>query len=73
MMVWAFVFSAMATVVVAIVLGAVVDPLLYAVALFAIVDLVIARLFATGRLGAGTAVDSDAQADPSDNPYARED
>ena len=69
--------SGIATIAVAIGLGIALDPLLYLVALVGVADLVFARLFASGRLGsapsdpAGAA--AAAQADPSFNPYARED
>jgi hypothetical protein len=69
--------SGIATVAVAVALGVAIDPLLYLVALVGLLDLVLARLFATGRLGAGSADAADAAAiaatDPSYNPYARED
>lgn len=98
-MVLAWVGSAVATVVVATVLGILIAPWLFAIALFAIVDLVIARMYSTGRLrpaadprlgrpeeggvvagpgadagegDAASAADA-AAADPSYNPYARED
>jgi len=91
--------SAVVTVVLAVVLGALVSPFLYAIALFAVLDVLLARGYASGRLrmaadprlgrpaeggvvpgpGAdspegGTSSDADAAAaDPSYNPYARED
>ena len=73
----ALTISGIATIVVAIVLGAIVEPYLYAIAVIGLVDLVLARLFAAGRLG-GRADDpaaaaAAAEADPSYNPYARED
>jgi Flp pilus assembly protein TadB len=77
--------SALVTVLVAIILGALVSPFLFAIALLAIVDLWLARAYATGRLRMasdprlarpeeGGVVEGDAAtADPSYNPYARED
>ena len=69
--------SGIATIGIAIALGIAIDPLLYLVALVGIVDLILARLFATGRLGGASSDPADAAAaaevDPSFNPYARED
>jgi hypothetical protein len=56
--------SAAVTIVIGIVLGALVDPLLFAIVLLAPVDLLIARQFARAPAPPG---------DPSHNPYARED
>jgi hypothetical protein len=79
------VVSGIATIVVAGVLAVVVDPLLAFIALIGVVDLIVARGFATGRLGTpATAAPiepemsdelapGDASQDPSYNPYARED
>jgi hypothetical protein len=79
------VVSGIATVVVAGVLGVVVDPLLALLALIGVVDIIVARGFATGRLGTSSAAaptepevsdglaPGDASQDPSYNPYARED
>ncbi len=92
--------SAVVTVLVGILLGALVWPPLYAIAAFALVDLWLARAYTTGRLPVGnnprlgrpaeggvtegvthvrsqngdaaSAADA-AAADPSYNPYARED
>ena len=70
-------FSGIATIAVAIVLGIAVEPFLFAIALVGVADIVLARLFASGRLGGGSPQTGDAaaaaQADPSYNPYARED
>jgi hypothetical protein len=67
------------------VLAVAVDPLLALIALIGVLDLVIARGFATGRLGTPPTVapiepemsdelaPGDASQDPSYNPYARED
>ena len=49
-MVMAMLVSAGATVVIAIVLGALVAPYLYAIALLAIIDVWLARAYSTGRL-----------------------
>jgi hypothetical protein len=67
------------TIVVGVVLGAIVTPLLYLIALSAIFDFALAYAYATGRIGTGdqvTATPEGPQAageDPSYNPYARED
>jgi hypothetical protein len=77
--------SAVVTVVIAVVLGALVTPALYGVALLAIVDVALARAYAAGRLRLasdpplarpeeGGVVEGDStSADPSYNPYARND
>ncbi len=69
--------SAVGTAIAAVVLGIAAHPALFGLLLIAAVDLIIARLFASGRLGTGTDGDSappaQAEADPSYNPYARED
>jgi uncharacterized membrane protein len=74
--------SGAVTVVVGIVLGVYVSPALFGIVVLGIVDFVIARLFASGRIGplsgrrAATAAGDAAaiaEADPSFNPYARED
>lgn len=80
------VVSGIATIILAGALAVVVDPLLALIALIGIMDLIVARGFATGRLGTprgaaakGVAAISDelapgdASQDPSYNPYARED
>jgi uncharacterized membrane protein len=70
------------TVVVGIVLGFVIEPFLFAVVALGIVDCVIAGLFQSGRIGplaaqrrAAGSGDAAlvAEADPTFNPYARED
>lgn len=65
------------TLVIAIVLGIVIDPLLFTLVLVGLFDLVFARLFASGRIGGAdpgpTEAAVAAEADPSYNPYARED
>ena len=55
------------------VLALVVEPYLIAIALVGLVDFVLARMFASGRLGSGGAAAPEAGEDPSYNPYARED
>ena len=67
--------SGIVTIVVAVVLAVVVEPVLGAIALVGIIDLVLARAFASGRLGSGggAAGSPDPGEDPSYNPYARED
>jgi hypothetical protein len=73
-------FSGVATIVAGVVLGLVVEPVLFAIAAVGVMDLVVARVLASGRVGqasVGSAADehapADADADPSYNPYARED
>ena len=70
------------TIGLAIVLGATVEPLLYLIALTAIIDFALAWFYATGRLGAPDQARREtelankqamAAEDPSYNPYARED
>jgi hypothetical protein len=70
------------TLVVGIVLGLIFDEVLFAIAAFAIVDFVLARLCETGRIGPLAARRSAqasgdaatiAESDPSYNPYAYED
>ena len=65
-------FSGLSLIVLGIVLAIVVSPLLGLVALAGVVDLVLARMFRSGRFGTGTA-DAGGDAEPSVNPYARED
>jgi hypothetical protein len=80
------VVSGIATIVLAGVLAVAVDPLLAFIALIGVVDLVVARGFATGRIGPAPVAAAegedrisdelapgDASQDPSYNPYARED
>jgi hypothetical protein len=64
--------SGIATIVVGVVLGLVVEPLLFAVVLVGVLDLAMARAFASGRWGAGDAPPVAGE-DPDYNPYARED
>ena len=74
--------SAAVTVVVGIALGIALAPVWFAIVGLGLVDLVIAHMFATGRIGplagrrqaeaSGDAA-AVAEADPSYNPYARED
>lgn len=69
------------TIVVAVLLGATIEPLLYLIALSAIFDFALAYAYATGRLGSGSGAGDPAGAsaqtvqaeDPTYNPYARED
>jgi hypothetical protein len=70
------------TVVLGIVLGFAISPVLFAAVALGIVDFVIAALFSSGRIGPlaarRRAVESGdaatiAEADPSFNPYARDD
>jgi hypothetical protein len=64
--------------IVALVLAVTVDSIAALGALLGVVDLGLAWAFASGRLGAGPAPEDraappDPTADPSYNPYARED
>lgn len=71
------------TIAVGIYLGATVSAPLYAIAAVALIDFALAWAYGTGRLGPAAArrreaeasgeVAAEAQADPSYNPYARED
>lgn len=75
--------SATITVVAGIVLGFVISPALFAIVAVGIFDFVLAGLVASGRIGPdaqhrrAAASEGDAaavaEADPSFNPYARED
>jgi hypothetical protein len=67
--------SAAITIVVGIVLGFVVGPVWFAIVAVGVLDVILARLFASGRLGGPDKSDpaAAAEADPSYNPYARED
>jgi predicted membrane protein len=74
--------SAVVTLVVAVLLGLLFGAVYFLIALFAVVDFVIARLFETGKIGplAGRRQAEDsgdaatiAESDPGNNPYARED
>ena len=73
------VISGVVTVVLGVVLGALVWAPLYALALIAVVDFALAWAYANGRLrtaSGGSAAEPaavDPAADPSFNPYARED
>jgi hypothetical protein len=72
----------MTVIAVAIVLGILVTPALFALALVGVFDFVIAHLYASGSIGplaarrkaaeSGDAA-TVAESDPSFNPYARED
>jgi hypothetical protein len=74
--------SAVVTLGVAIVLGLLLGAVYFLIALVAVVDFVIARLFETGKIGplagrrqaeeSGDAA-TIAESDPGYNPYARED
>ncbi len=74
--------SGVITIAFALVAGLVIEPFLFAVALVGIGDFVLAKLFASGRIGPlaqrrRAAASGDAAAiaerDPGFNPYARED
>jgi hypothetical protein len=67
--------SGVAMISVGAALGAVVTPALFALVLLGVFDIVLAQAFASGRIGGAKVVDPAAQveADPSFNPYARED
>jgi hypothetical protein len=68
----ALMLSGLVTIAAAVVLALVVEPFLIAIALVGLVDFVLARAFASGRLGSGGAAPEPGE-DPSYNPYARED
>jgi hypothetical protein len=74
--------SGVITIVFAIALGILISPILFAIAVLAIVDFAIARAYASGVIGPLAArrraqASGDAaliaESDPSYNPYARED
>ncbi len=81
-LVLALYLSGVVTIVVAVVLGIAIAPILFAIAALGVGDFVIARMYATGVIGplaarrraepSGDAA-TVAEADPSYNPYARED
>ena len=69
-------------IVVAVFLGATVDPLLYAIAAFSLVDFALAWAYASGRIGPGAerrrlarepGAAAGLEQDASYSPYARED
>jgi hypothetical protein len=74
--------SGVITLAVGIVLGLLISALYFLIAVFAIVDFVLARLYETGHIGplasrrqaeaSGDAA-TVAESDPGYNPYARED
>jgi Flp pilus assembly protein TadB len=71
-----FLWSGVATIFLAVVLGALVWTPLFAIAAFAGVDFLLAWAYSTGRVkvaGGGGAPPPQEQPDPSYNPYARED
>jgi hypothetical protein len=73
----ALTISAVVMLVIAVVLGIAVHPALFGLALIALADYVLGRMFASGRLGAGSVEPGEdaalAEADANYNPYARED
>jgi membrane protein implicated in regulation of membrane protease activity len=86
LLILAFVLSGIVVIALAVALAILLDPLYLAIALFSLVDLALAWAFATGRMGprslrrkaeaardASAAAAAVAAADPSYNPYARED
>lgn len=69
-----FLWSGVVSIVLAIVLGALVWTPLYAIAAFAGVDFLLAWAYSTGRVKVATGGSAPPpEADPSYNPYARED
>jgi hypothetical protein len=82
MLVLALYLAGVITIAVGIAVGIAVDPILFAIAALGLVDFALARMFASGRIGplaarrkaieSGHAAQA-AEADPSFNPYARED
>jgi membrane protein implicated in regulation of membrane protease activity len=85
LLILAFVLSGIFVIALAVALAILIDPLYLAIALFSTIDFALAWAFATGRMGprslrrkaeaAGdaSATAAAAAADPSYNPYARED
>jgi undecaprenyl pyrophosphate phosphatase UppP len=79
----ALVLGGVVTIVVGVLAGALIETYLYAIAAVALVDFVLAWAFATGRIGttaerrreaeATGNLAAETEADPSFNPYARED
>ena len=77
------VISGVVAIVAGVIAGAAIDPIFYAIAAVSLIDFVVAWAFATGRIGptadrrraaeASGDIAAEAQADPSFNPYARED
>jgi membrane protein implicated in regulation of membrane protease activity len=79
----ALVLGGIVAIVVGVLAGLLIEPYLYAIAAVALIDFALAWAFATGRIG--TTADrrreaeatgnlaAEAEADPSFNPYARED
>jgi hypothetical protein len=64
--------SAAITIVAGIALGFVISPVWFAVVGVGVLDVVLARVLFSGRNGQADPV-ATAEADPSYNPYARED
>jgi uncharacterized membrane protein len=85
LLILSLVLGGIVVIAIAIALAILVHPLYLAVALFSVIDFALAWAFATGRMGprslrrkaeaAGdaSAAAAAATADPSYNPYARED
>ena len=83
MVAMALVLGGIVTIVVGVLAGALIEPFLYAIAAFALLDFALAWAYSTGRLGysadrdeaaqAPGDITAQAEADPSFNPYARED
>jgi hypothetical protein len=69
------VISGVVAIVGGVIAGAMIDPVFYAIAGVSLIDFVVAWAFATGRIGptADRRSAAEAQADPSFNPYSRED
>ena len=64
--------SAAVTIIAGIVVGLLVSPVWFAVCAVGVLDIVLARVLFSGRTGQADPV-AAAEADPSYNPYARED
>ena len=85
MLVLSLVLGGILMIAVGVAVGLIVEPIFFALAAFGVVDFALAWLFASGRIGPGAkrrraeaagaagAAAAEAQADPSYNPYARED
>ena len=77
---WLYV-SAVISVIAGVVFGLTITPIFFALVAVGVVDAAIAYLFSSGRLGGSATAhgqmsgpdDAAVEADPSDDPYARED
>jgi hypothetical protein len=67
--------SAVITIIAGIVFGLTISPIFFALLAVGLLDGLIAYMFSSGRLGGAseTGLTGAVEADPSSNPYARED